>query len=960
MAKFKRIDPKLDIPKQELEVLKFWDEEKIFQQSLDIRKDAKRYVFYEGPPTANGKPGIHHLIARHFKDLFPRFKTMQGFLVERKAGWDTHGLPVEIGVEKELGLKNKQDIEKYGVAKFNQKAKESVWQYKELWEEFTRRSGYWLDLDNPYITYDPKYMESIWRVFKQIHEKGLLYQGHKVVPYCTRCGTALSSHEVAQGYKEVKENSVYIKFKLKDEDNTYILAWTTTPWTLPGNVALAVGKDVEYVKVKSDDDFLILAKDLVEKVLGEGSEIVETFKGSELLDKEYEPLFPGAIEAEEKAWYILPADFVTTEDGTGVVHTAVMYGEDDYNLGAEVGLPKVHTVSKDGLFLPSVKKWAGKYVKDPEVEKEIIQDLKDRNLLLKEEEYAHDYPFCWRCDAPLLYYAMDSWFIRMSDLRKQLQDNNRDINWVPKHIQEGRFGEWLKEVKDWAISRDRFWGTPLPIWVNNDGEQICIGSFEELRSLAKDPDRVPEDFDPHKPFVDEIVLEKDGKEYTRVPEVIDVWFDSGAMPFAQWHYDFENQDRIDKGLSFPADFICEAIDQTRGWFYTLLAISTLLDKGTPYKNVVVLGHILDKHGKKMSKSKGNVVDPWEIFENYGSDIARWYFYTINQPGLPKNFDKDVLPQITRKFVLTLWNTLSFFVMYANLDDFEPKNEAPEKVDNPLDEWILTELYQTLDSVTTNLENYDVLKSATAIEALVENLSNWYVRRSRKRFWKSTDDTDKLQAYQTLYWVLKNISLMLAPFMPMVAEMVYEVVKQGDDPKSVHLCDWPAMNEKYRDQKVIDDMEKVREVVELGHNLREEAKIKVRQPLAKISITEKDLPETHITLIKDELNVKAVELGAKESVLDSNITPDLEMEGMAREIVRAVQALRKNTGLEVSDRINLYFDSSDEIVSKTFDEFADYIKTEVLAVDTIQDKNQAKTEVKINDKKLNIGVGKANE
>ncbi len=956
MTRFKDIDPKLDLVKAELEVLEFWDKENIFKKSLDLRSKNDRYIFFEGPPTANGKPGIHHLIARYFKDLWPRFKTMQGFLVERKAGWDTQGLAVEIGVEKELGLKNKNDIEKYGVAKFNEKAKESVWRYKELWEKFTKRSGFWLDLDNPYYSHDPKYIESLWWITKQAWDKKLLYQGHKVLPYCTRCGTALSSHEVAQGYQEVEDNSIYVKFKLKDEKDIYILAWTTTPWTLPGNVALTVGEKIKYAKVEFNGEKLILAKDLIEKVLGENIKILEEIKGKDLIGMEYEPLFEGAIpkttENFDNAFKIYPADFVTTEEGTGIVHTAVMYGEDDYQLGAKFKLPKVHTVSLEGKFLPSVKKWAGKYVKDSKVEAEIVEDLNKKGLLLKEFTHKHDYPFCWRCNSPLLYYAMDSWFIAMSKLQSKLLANNKKINWVPKHLQEGRFGEWLKGIKDWAVSRNRYWGTPLPIWKSEDGDIICIGSFEELKSLAKDA--IADDFDPHKPGVDEIILVKEGKEYKRVPDVMDTWFDSGSMPFAQWHYPFENKDKIDKRLAFPADFISEAVDQTRGWFYTLLAISTLLDKGVPYKNVISLGHILDKNGKKMSKSKGNVVDPWMIFEKYGSDVTRWYLYTVNQPGLPKNFDEDVLKQITRRFVLTLWNTLSFFITYANLDNFTPEDKEP-KSKNVLDKWIINRLNQAVTITTESLENYDVILATSAIEELVEDLSNWYIRRSRKRFWKSEDDKDKQQAYQTLYWVLKNISLLLAPFMPMFAESIYGLLKSDNNPESVHLADWPKANKL--DNILLKDMDRVRKIVEKGHNLREEAKVKVRQPLNEMKVVGKSLDDGLSVLIKDELNIKKIKFEAKIDVLDTKITPKLEMEGLAREVVRAVQALRKNSGLEVSDRIKLYYTSADNLISKTLKEYADYIKNEVLATEIIDSKSEASEEIKANNKMLNIGLKK---
>ena len=955
MTRFKEINSRLDLPKQELEILHFWDKENIFQKSIDARKGAERFVFFEGPPTANAKPGLHHLIARYFKDLWPRFKTMQGFLVERKAGWDTHGLPVELAIEKELGLDSKQDIEKYGVAKFNRKAKEDVWKYKELWEKLTVRSAFWLDLDNYYMSHDPKYIESLWWIVKQIWDKDLLYQGYRVALYCPRCGTTLSSHEVAQGYEEVEEDSVYVKFKLKDEKNTYVLAWTTTPWTLPGNVALAVGEEIDYVVVESNKEKLILAKDLVEKVLGDKVKVIKKMKGKELIGKEYESLFPGVIDPEgKKSWYIVSADFVTTEDGTGVVHTAVMYGEDDYKVGLEYDLPAVHTVSKEGTFLPSVKQWAGRFVKDPEVEKEIVADLEGRGLLFSKILYKHDYPFCWRCKSPLLYYATNSWFIKMSALQDQLIRNNKEINWIPKHLQEGRFGEWLRGVKDWAISRNRYWGTPLPIWQNKDGDIICIGSYEELRKLAKN--KLDADFDPHKPDVDKIVLIKDGKEYKRVPEVMDTWFDSGSMPFAQWHYPFENKERIDKSLSFPADFIAEAVDQTRGWFYTLLAVSTLLDKGAPYKNVISIGHVLDKHGKKMSKSVGNVIDPWKIFDQYGSDALRWYFYTVNQPGLSKNFDENILKQITRRFILTLWNTTSFFTTYANLDDFKPTDKA-SKSTNILDKWIVARLNQVVESTTNSLEGYDALAAALEIEKLVDDLSNWYIRRSRKRFWRSENNKDKLQAYQTLYWVLKNISLLLAPFMPFVAEAIYSALKDKKDPVSVHLHKWPKAGKI--DDKLIENMFRTRKLVEIGHHLREQAKIKVRQPLNEFVVAGKSLDDDLVGLMLNELNIKKVTFKAKikQDKLDIKITPKLEIEGLAREIVRAVQALRKNTGLQISDRIKIFYSDNDELINKTFTEFAKYIKGEVLSVEIVCDNQKADSEISANGHKFKVGLKK---
>ncbi|MFA5966901.1 MAG: isoleucine--tRNA ligase [Patescibacteria group bacterium] len=964
MPKFNDVNPRVDFVTQELDILEFWDKQNIFQKSLGQRQKAKRYIFFEGPPTANAKPGIHHVEGRAFKDLWPRFKTMQGYLVDRKAGWDTHGLPVEIAVEKKLGLTNKADIEKYGIAKFNAEAKKSVWEYKEVWEQSTKRLGFWLDMDHPYITYDPKYVESLWWIIKQIWDKGLLYSGHKIVPQCPRCGTALSSHEVAQGYQEVEENSVYLKFKLKDEPDTYILAWTTTPWTLPGNVALAVDSKIIYVKAEVEGEKLILAKDLLTTVLGEGAKVLEEFPGQKLVDREYEPLFPGAITTDKKAWYVVPADFVTTADGTGVVHTAVMYGEDDYNLGKALDLPMVHTVSEAGLFLPSVQKWAGRFVKDPEVEKEIVADLKSRGLLFKEMPYKHDYPFCWRCGTPLLYYAKYSWMIAMTRLKDKLISENNQINWIPEHIKKGRFGEWLDNLNDWAFSRERYWGTPLPIWKSDEGDYICIGSFAELRELAKDnPTQPPlgkggvdwDNFDPHRPFVDEIVLTKEGKEYTRVSEVIDVWFDSGSMPFAQWHYPFENKAKIDKGEAYPAEFISEAIDQTRGWFYTLLAVAVLLGKERPFKNVLVQGHMQDKLGKKMSKSKGNVIDPEEMFKKYGADVIRWYFYSVNQPYDSKQFDEDVLLQIIRRFVLTLWNTYSFFVTYAKLDNFDPA-KTPKTSKNVLDQWIIAKLNKLNVTVTDALEKYDPLRAALEIEAFVGELSNWYVRRSRKRFWKSENSADQLAAYSTLYKVLKDLNLILAPFMPFVTEAMYQNLKNEGDPESVHLCDWPKAAKI--DEQILSDMKRTREIVELGHHLREEAKIKVRQPLSELKLAQKELPAELTAIALEELNVKKISFGAGKDELTTEITTELEIEGLARELVRAIQALRKNSGLEVADRIILSYATGDDLIQQTIALWADYIKGEVLAKEINTSVVGETEELKINGRAIKFSIAKA--
>jgi isoleucyl-tRNA synthetase len=952
---FKKVDPQVNFPSQEEEILSFWDKEKIFEKSLELRKDAKRYVFFEGPPSANGRPGLHHAVSRYVKDVYARYKTMRGFLVERKAGWDTHGLPVEIAVEKKLGLTNKADIEKYGVEKFNAQAREAVWEYKELWEQFTRRSGYWLDMDNPYVTYDSKYIESVWWLLKQIWDKDLIYQGYRVGPRCPRCETALASHEVAQGYKEVEETSVFLKFKVKGKDNTYILAWTTTPWTLPGNVGLAIGPKIKYAVVEIDGQRLVLAKELIEEVVGD-AKIIEELSGKDLVGWEYEPLFPEAISPDTKnyqnAFKVYPADFVTTEDGTGVVHTAVMYGEDDYQLGKKFELPEVHTVLPNGKFAPSVTKWAGKFVKNKEVEKEIIADLQERGLLFKEMLYKHDYPFCWRCDTPLLYYAADSWFIKVTAVKEKLIANNETVNWVPSHLREGRFGEWLKEIKDWGISRERYWGTPLPIWMSEDKELVCVGSFEELKKLAKNPEQVGDNFDPHKPFVDDVVIVKDGKEYKRVPEVLDVWFDSGAMPYAQWHYPFENKERVDKGLSFPADFIAEGVDQTRGWFYTLLAVATLIGKEAPYKNVVVNGHVLDKHGKKMSKSKGNVVEPQSLFENYGSDAARWYLLTINQIGLPKSFDEDGVKQVIRKLMLTLWNTYSFFVTYANIDGFVPSEKTKIVPKNILDQWIWARRNQLVETVSKSLDEYDAMQACLAMESFMDDLSNWYVRRSRRRFWKGEYDADKQQAYEVLYGVLNDFVKMLAPFMPFLSESLYLNLKTDTEPMSVHLTDWPKAGKI--DDKVLVEMKTARDLIEIGLNQREQAGIKVRQPLAQFTIQANEMSPETVEILEDELNVKEIKLGGKDNQLDVVITPELALEGNAREIVRAIQILRKNGGLEITDRIKLTWQSDAPEIKQTFEQFGDYIKTEVLAETLSEGKGE---EHKINGFVVELKVAK---
>lgn len=1052
-------DRRMNFSEQEQKILEFWKENNIFKKSVEKEAPNGDFVFYEGPPTANGKPGIHHVEARAFKDLIPRFKTMRGFRVQRKAGWDTHGLPVEIEVEKKLNLRGKKDVENYGIEKFNKKCKESVWEYKEEWEKMTERMAYWIDMENPYVTYANDYIESLWWIIKTAHKRGLLYKGYKVVPNCPRCGTALSSHEVAQGYKTITEESVIVKFKIlnsKFKIPTYILAWTTTPWTLPGNVALAVGEDIEYAKIKQNEEFYYLAKNLLGKLEDE-YEVVEEMKGKDLIGLEYEPLFPGAIpedtENYKNAFKVYPADFVSTEDGTGVVHTAVMYGVDDYELGEKIGLPKIHSVNLDGTFNELVPQWEGKFVKN--VENEIAKDLDERKILYKTEKYKHDYPFCWRCKTPLIYYAKDSWYFKMSQLRKELVKNNKEINWIPKHIKEGRFGEWIKDAKDWAISRERYWGTPIPVWECEKCDEIkVVGSIDEVReelggpnklflvrhaeaghnvngtldskidsqkypltkkgeeqaeALAKSLKQKKIDFifsspllrtrqtaeiiskklgvevvvehglrewgagefegktieefyrtfstqesyaekadygvetgrqmrerlgsfldeinskyknkniivvshgDPlqilygitqgmnllesfkswypakglskqvfskplglHRPYIDEIKLKCEcGGEMKRIPEVMDCWFDSGAMPFAA-------------GVDYPADFICEAVDQTRGWFYTLLAVATLLGRGAPYKNVISLGHLLDKNGKKMSKSKGNVVDPMEMIEKYGSDALRWYMYTINQPGDPKRFDEKDLKKTGRIFT-TLFNILAFYKMFNN----QSLDISSQSSDNVLDRWIVSKLNLLVKDVTEGLESYDITTSARKIEEFVNDLSQWYVRRSRSRF-KGADENDKMMAQKTLGRVLFDLSKLIAPFAPFSAEYVYQEV--GGSKESVHLEDWPAFVETTAEQiRALEHMEKVRRDVSTGLELRLKGGIKVRQPLSLFE-TPNEFNEEMKQLIKDELNVKEIKKG-KAYNLDVGITEELKEEGMVRELTRAVQGHRKNLGLQ---------------------------------------------------------------
>jgi isoleucyl-tRNA synthetase len=1127
--------------KKEEEVLSFWQKNNIFEKTLEKKSDKREYIFYEGPPTANGTPGIHHLEARAFKDVIPRYKTMKGYHVRRKGGWDTHGLPVELQVEKELGLASKKEVENYGISSFNQKCKESVWKYLDLWNDFTYRIGYWVDQKNPYVTYHNSYIESLWNVVNEINKKDLLFKDYKVVPWCARCGTALSSHELAQGYETVKDLSIYAKFKLKTGQkiknfevtgDTYVLAWTTTPWTLPGNVALAVGKDIEYILINLESENLIIAKERV-SVISKEYEILLSFFGSDLINLSYEPLFPFLKyelekddefkESRDRAFKIYEADFVTTTDGTGVVHTAVMYGQDDFELGTKVGLPKFHTVLENGRFITDTGFLDGRFVKEkdengkPTLDVDIIKYLQDKNLFFNKELYEHSYPHCWRCKTPLVYYARDSWYIKMSSLRDELVKENQTINWEPSYIKNGRFGEWLSEIKDWAISRERYWGTPLPIWESEDGNRMIVSSIDDIKKYSKKsnnryflmrhgltegnvkqiwsvnkdfPDhltsegilgvkksalefkekninidyvfaspfvrtketlsilkeilnlkddqifeeekigewnvgphfdgkkieefllwkysnkkpyeakmeggesfkdllkrmgnfiydtdekfsnknilvishgaplksieliseglssedevyklknynefsnaeireinfsRLPHDeyfeLDLHKPYIDEIDLIKDGKSFKRVKEVMDVWFDSGCMPFAQDNYPFKN-----KEISYPADFISEAIDQTRGWFYTLHAVGILLGKGKAYKNVICLGHILDKDGKKMSKSLGNIVDPWSMIEKYGVDPLRFFMYTVNQPGESKNFDEKTVLDIERKVFNLIENVFTFYDLYRDKD---LENNSGFKSENVLDKWIVALFNKTLKTVEGSIEEYKLLEAGREIREFVDGLSTWYIRRSRDRI----KDKDK-EALTTLYFILKSLSKIMAPFTPFIAESLYQNLKNENDKESVHLEDWPTSYEISGD--IISDMKKVREVVTLGLESRQKLGIKVRQPLSLITIPEVNFNSDFQAIICDELNVKNIkeDKSIKDGVLlDTIITNELKEEGQIREFIRGIQELRKQKGLTPEKNISLLIETTPSF-KEVIERFSFDIKKTVSANDLV--------------------------
>ncbi len=906
---FEAVNPKADIQKVEQGVLDFWRENRVFQQSMERREGAPKWVTYEGPPTVNGNPGVHHVLARAFKDMFPRFKTMRGHYVLRKGGWDTHGLPVEIAMEKELGFKQKKDIEAFGIAKFNELCRESVLRNIGTWTKFTERMAYWTDLENPYATLENSYIESVWWVLKQLFEQGLIYKGFKTVPFCTRCGTPLSSHELSLGYEDVKDPSVYVRFAVKDQPGVSFLAWTTTPWTLPGNAALAVGEKIQYVQVEGPTtdgatEQLILAEARLTALKNpEAYTVVKRMTGAELVRMRYVPLY-NFIPVEQDAWYVLAGDFVSTEDGTGIVHIAPAFGADDLRVGQQYGLPLIRTVTSTGHFVDAVTPFAGMWFK--EADPEVITDLKRRGLMYRSEKYEHSYPHCWRDGTPLMYVARDSWYIRTTDRREKMVELNQTINWVPSHVRDGRFGNWLDELKDWALGRERYWGTPLPIWVDDKtGEMLCIGSVAELSRLAG---RDLSELDLHRPHVDDITFPNpSGKGGTmrRVPEVIDVWFDSGAMPVAQWGYPASNQQMFEE--QFPADYICEAVDQTRGWFYTLHSIASMTFDSVAFKNVICLGHILDGEGQKMSKSKGNVIDPWDVMNAHGSDAMRWYLYTSGPPGEPRRFSIDLVGEVARRFWGTLWNTYSFFVTYSNIAGWTPDKGAPAVADrDPLDKWLLASVHKLVRDVTSAYDEYDVTGATRPVQAFIEDLSNWYVRLSRRRFW----DGDPA-AMATLYEALVLVSKLLAPATPMIAEHLYrELVAKVDpsQPSSVHWTEWPSFDAALIDKTALDDMEVVQKLVSLGRAARDTVEIGVRQPLASAAFVTRSKAEAEAVrklsdLIESELNVKAIRtLDGADDVVEYKLNPLPQVLGkkFGKEFPKVQKTLREGDTEQVRE------------------------------------------------------------
>ena len=973
---FEPVGSKVNFPQVEEKILELWKDKNIFERSLEARRDGSLFVFYEGPPTANGSPGIHHVLARVFKDIIPRYKTMKGFYVPRIAGWDTHGLPIELEVEKALGLSSKKDIERYGIDKFNARCRESVFSYLKEWEAMTERIAFWVDLENAYITMNNDYIETVWWAIKTMWDKGLIYQGYKVTPHCPRCSTSLSSHEVALGYKDDTEDpSVYIKFKvakasakLPSDKPVYLLAWTTTPWTLPGNTALAVSADAEYAVLESEDDYLVMASTLVGVVGLEGYKAVKKLKGSELVGVEYEPLFnphefgverrrmsqgmPLQEAARDLTYKVIATDFVSLEEGTGIVHMAPAYGEVDYETGLENGLDFVHTVDLQGIVIGNYP-FSGKFVKD--ADPMVLEELKKKNLLFRSQTITHSYPFCWRCETPLLYYAKQTWYIRTMAVKDDLIARNGEINWYPEHIKYGRFGDWLQNNVDWAFSRERYWGTPLPVWqCESCGHYECVGGIKELKdrpgfSGFKEP------LDLHRPFVDGLSFDcpKCGAKMQRVTEVIDCWFDSGAMPIAQHHYPFENETLLEDGR-FPADFISEAVDQTRGWFYSLHAIATLLFNKRCYSNVICLGHVLDAKGEKMSKAKGNIIEPWAVINKYGVDALRWYFFTSTAAGNVYRFDESMVAEVSRRFLSTLWNVYSFFVTYANIDRFTPEKEGAASELAELDRWIISELNQLNADVEGGLEGYNPTEAGRKIESFVDELSNWYVRRSRRRFWKSESDADKLAAYNTLYQCLVTLSKLLAPFTPFLAEEMYQnlvVSASAEAPESVHLADFPVADKSRIDKKLAADTRLAMKISSLGRAARSQAGIKVRQPLARVIVKvgakrEREALERLMPQLLEELNVKGLEFveqaaelekegyvviseGGHAVAISKDIPAELLAEGVAREIVRRLQTMRRSAGFDIADHITTYY-QGDDYIKKVMADFADYIKQETLS------------------------------
>ena len=907
---YKKVELKNGFVGMENEVAEMWKQKNIIKKNFEMNKGQRYFTFYDGPPTANGKPHVGHIETRVMKDIIPRYKVMKGYHVDRKAGWDTHGLPVELEIEKKLGISGKEQIEEYGVEKFVKECKESVFTYVHMWEQMTNKVGFWVDMEHPYVTYHNDYIESVWWALKEMWKKGLLYEGHKVMPYCPRCGTALSSHEVAQGYKDVKDLTCIAKFKVVGEDK-YILAWTTTPWTLPSNLALCVNKAYTYVEVKAnigtDDEpkyeNYILAKDLLTNVLKETPyEIVKEFKGTELLGTKYEQLMPFA-KVDGKAFEVIHGDYVTIEDGTGIVHIAPAYGEDDSLVAKQNGIAFVNLVDKSGKFVPEVEPWAGRFVRD--CNEDICKWLAEHGKLFAKEKHLHSYPHCWRCDTPLLYYPKESWFVAMTKLRDELVANNNKINWYPDTIRTGRFGKFLENVIDWGISRDRYWGTPLPVWKCECGHEECIGSIAELKEKAID---CPDEIELHKPYIDNVHLKcpECGKAMTRFKEVIDCWFDSGSMPFAQLHYPFENKEEFEK--HFPAQFISEAIDQTRGWFYTLLAVSTCLFDKTPYENCIVLGHVLDEKGQKMSKSKGNGVDPMVLLDQVGADATRWHFYTCSAPWLPTRLGLNNVQETQRGFLSTLWNVYSFYVLYAEIDQFNPNKYADFKSENIMDKWILSKLNTLIKEVAEKLDKYDITSAALQIEDFTDELSNWYVRTNRERFWGEELTDDKIGAYTTLYKVLVSLIKISAPFVPFMTDEIYQNLVVGLDekaPESVHLCLWPEVDEKAIDKKLENEMDLAYSLVKLGRSARNSANIKNRQPLSKMLISVDTLPEYYGNIVKEELNVKEVDLGANmNEYVHFEIKPNLPVLGKeyGKLIPKIREAISKLNQMDLANKV----------------------------------------------------------